>query len=317
MYLCLVDEGRKLVTSDVKGLKLYELGEGDPKQIAEVDQLGEVPFFEQSASGERLTHANGLIARSFTPLGLGVHWADAPSNIGLYSASDLKTILVFDAKQRLDHESLALSPDGRILGSVLRGAGAVAYDAATGAELWRLPGEIASGTSWSSDGRYLALGETGQGGGKLTLVDATAAPVKHALPPPSSSTGLNDSPFSSAFSRDGRVAFTSSSWGQGAVSVYDAATRKEVWSLGISVVGEEDAEQWPAIELGFALDDSLIVAVQNGLAQAFRSKDGTPLGKIEYEPADSQYFAVDSARRRLWIGRDGAPAYLSFPDDWT
>jgi WD40 repeat protein len=316
MYLCVVDEGRKLVTSDVNGLKLYELGEGDPEQIAEVDQPGELPFFEQSASGERLTHANGVVARSFTPVGLGAHWTEAPSNIGLYSASDLKTLLVFDAKQRLDHESLALSPDARILGSVLRGAGAVAFDARTGAELWRVPGEIASGTSWSSDGRYLALGETGQGGGTLTLIDVAASPVKQSLRPPSSKTGLYDSPFASAFSRDGRVAFTSSSWGQGGVSVYDAATQKEIWSLGISVIGEEDAEQWPAIELAFALDDALILAVQNGLVQAFRSKDGTPLGSIEFETADAQYFAVDSARRRLWIGRDGAPAHLSFRDDW-
>jgi hypothetical protein len=307
------------VTSDAEGLTLFELdAAGEPKPITSVAQPGQLPFFEQSPAGERMTHANGIVARSFTPLDAKEHWTNAPSSVGIHSAKDLSVRAVHDLGTRLDHQSLALSPDGKLLASVLRGAGAVVFDVASGQKLWELAGEIGSGTSWSPDGRWLALGETGQGGGVLTLIDAHADPQrKVALRPPSSGVGLYDSPFSSAFSRDGsRVVFTSSSWGKAGISVYDGASHTEVWCKEMPTTDEEDAENWLAPEVAFALDDSLVLAVQDGLARAFRAADGAELSQLSYAPAASRNFAVDSHRRRIWLGRGGNPSFEPFPDDW-
>lgn len=326
MYVVLIDRGRRLVTSDAQRLRLYQLdgsldGES-PRLIAEVEQPGEVPYFEQSPAGERLAHGGGIVARSFTPLGLSEHWTEAPTSVGLYAEADLSPIAVLDLAHRLDHESLALSPDGRTIGSVSRGSGAMAFDASTGEQRWLLPGEIASGTSWSPDGRWLALGETGQADGELTLVDTRPEgggdPVKHVLPAPSSGTDLCDSPFRSMFTRDGRhVIFTSASWGEGGVAVYDVATREELWSASFSTADDdEELESWPAPEVDLALDDSLVLVGQDGLVQAYRAADGEELSPLEFERADARYFAADSARRGVWVTRGGEPVLVPFPADW-
>jgi hypothetical protein len=290
MYVVLVDGGRRLVTSDAQRLRLHSLDEalagGSPRMLAEVEQPGEVPYFEQSPAGERLAHGGGIVARSFTPLGLSEHWTEAPTSVGLYAEADLSPIAVLELAHRLDHESLALSPDGRTLGSVSRGSGAIAFDARTGEQQWLLPGTIASGTSWSADGRWLAVGETDQGDGVLTLVDTRpdggGEPVKHELPDPKAKIGLDDSPFRSIFSRDGRfVVFTSASWGTGGVSAYAVAARKELWSAAFELTGDdEEAESWPAPEVDLALDDSLVLVGQDGLVQAFRATDGKPISPL-------------------------------------
>ncbi len=320
MYVILVDEGRRLITSDARALRLYDPS-GETELVTEVEAPGELPFFEKSPSGERMTHAGGVVARSFTPLGLDVHWVSAPSSVALYSATDLRRLALLELGQRLDHESLSLSPDGRLLASVARGGGAVVFDADTGAKRWQLDGEIASGICWSPDGRHLALGETGQGGGELTLIDTTpasgGAPEKLSLPPPTSKCGLFDSPYRTAFSGDGRlVVFTSASWGSAGVSLYDVATRAEAWSVSMPTTDGEDVEHWLAPEVTFALDDRLILAGQDGLVQAFRTADGHELSRLEYERADARYFAADTGRRRIWLTRGGQPASVAFPDDW-
>lgn len=322
MYVVLVDGGRRLVTSDARRLRLHGLDGGSPRMLAEVEQPGEVPYFEQSPAGERLTHGGGIVARSFTPLGRSEHWTETPTSVGLYAEADLSTIAVLDLAHRLDHESLALSPDGRTIGSVSRGSGAIAFDARTGEQRWLLPGEISSGTSWSPDGRWLALGETGQGGGDYKLVDtrpeAGGDPVEHLLPQPTAEFPLYDSPFRSAFARDGRfVVFTGSAWGTGGVAVYDVATRQELWSTAIDVTGDdEESESWLAPEVDLALDDSLVLVGQDGLVLAFRAADGTPLSSLEFERADARYFAADSTRRGVWVTRGGEPVLVPFPDDW-
>jgi WD40 repeat protein len=326
MYVVLVDGGRRLVTSDAQRLRLYSLDgaldEGTPRMLAEVEQPGEVPYFEQSPAGERLAHGGGIVARSFTPLGLSEHWTEAPTSVGLYAEADLAPIAVLDLAHRLDHESLALSPDGRTIASVSRGSGAIAFDASTGEQRWMLRGEIASGTSWSPDGRFLALGETGQAGGDLTLVDPRpeggGEPVKHELSAPSSEAGLCDSPFRSTFTRDGRlVIFTSASWGEGGVAVYDVATRQERWSATFPTADDdEELESWPAPEVDLGLDDALVLVGQDGRVQAYRTADGKPLSSLEFERADARYFAADSNRRGVWVTRGGEPVLVPFPDDW-
>lgn len=321
MYVVLVDGGRRLVTSDAERLCLYELDGGAPRRVVVVEQAGEQPFFEQSPAGERLTRGGGIVARSFTPKGLEEHWADAPTSVGLYAEADLATLAVHDLGERLDHESLALSPDGQRIASVSRGSGAIVFDAKTGLPRWGLEGEIASGVSWSPDGRWLALGESGQDDGELTLIDTRpeggGEPQKHVLAPPSAGGGLNDSPFRTVFSRDGRwVVFTSASWGAGGVAAYDVGTREELWSVEFPTTDDEDVESWLAPEVDLALDDALVLVGQDGRVQAFRAADGTELSCLEHPPADSRYFAVDSARGGVWVTRGGTPELVPFPADW-
>jgi WD40 repeat protein len=327
MYVALVNGGRRLVTSDAQRLCLYDLGDGRPRRVTQLDQPGELPYFEQSPAGERLTHGGGggggggIVARSFTPCGRSEHWTEAPTSVGLYAEADLSTIAVLDLQHRLDHESLALSPDGLLIASVSRGSGPIVFDARTGEQRWVLPGEIASGVSWSPDGRWLALGETGQADGELTLVDTQPTsggkPIKHVLPHPQAEIGLYDSPFRSMFSRDGRwVVFTSASWGVGGVSVYDVATRQERWSVDLPTTDEEEAESWPAPEVDLAQGDGLVLVGQDGRVQAFRATNGDSLSRLEHERADARYFAADSARRGLWVTRGGEPVLVPFPDDW-
>ena len=320
MYVLLIDEGRRLVTSDATLLRLYDL-DGQPKRLAQVEQAGELPFFEQSPAGERLARGPGFVARSFTPLGSPEHWTATATCVGIHAEADLAPLRLLALGERLDHESLAVSPDGSSLASVSRGAGAVVFDAMSGAKRWELPGDIASGPSWSPDGRYLALGETDQDGGVLTLIDTRpdqgGAPEKHELPDPEYGSGLNDSPFCSRFTSDGRkLLFTSCAWGLAGVVAYEVATRTELWSVDMDATGEEDAETWSAPELDLALDDALVLVGQDGRVQAFRLADGKELSRLEFEPADSRHFAADSCRRGVWITRAGEPVLEPFPADW-
>ena len=82
MYILLVDQGRRLVTSDVRGLRLYTL-DGEPKLVTELEQPGQRPFFEKSPGGERLIGAGDVVARSVTPLGGDAHWTATPTSVGV------------------------------------------------------------------------------------------------------------------------------------------------------------------------------------------------------------------------------------------
>lgn len=323
MYVLLIDQGRRLVTSDAERLRLHDVEQpGEPRRMAEVEQPGELPFFDQSPAGERIAAAAGIVARSFTPLRAETHWVETPTQIGLYAAGDLAPIRVLEVGERLDHDSLALSPDGSRIASVSRGGGLAVFDATTGERLVSLDGDIASGTSFSPDGRYVALGETDQGGGVLTLVDLRpaggGAPVKHQLPEPEYGSGLNDSPFCSRFTADGsKLIFTSAAWGRVGVVVYDVAKRIELWSSDLDMVGDEEAESWPAAELELALGDGLVLVGQEGIVQAFTMQGGETLSSLEFEPGDSRHFAADSRRRGIWITREGEPVLIPFPADWV
>jgi hypothetical protein len=319
MYILLIDQGRRLVTSDAERLCLYDV-EGEPRRLAVVEQPGELPYFDQSPAGERIASAAGIVARSFTPLGAETHWTSTPTKIGFYAAADLAPIRVVEVGERLDHDSLALSPDGSQLASVSRGGGLAVFDAKTGERRVSLAGDIASGTSFSPNGHYVALGETDQGGGVLTLVELRPAgggePVKHELPEPKRGSGLNDSPFCSRFTADGtKLIFTSAAWGLAGVVVYDVATREELWSAQMDMVGDEEAESWPAPELELALDDALVLVGQEGLVQAFAG--GEERSPLEFDAGDSRHFAADSRRRGIWITRKGEPVLVPFPADWV
>jgi hypothetical protein len=227
---------------------------------------------------------------------------------------------VLEVGERLDHDSLALSPDASRIASVSRGGGLAVFDATTGARVVSLDGDIASGTSVSPDGRHVALGETDQGGGVLTLVELPAgggAAVEHQLPDPEYGSGLADSPFCSRFSADGsKLIFTSAAWGRVGVVVYDVATRAELWSSDMDMMGDEEAESWPAAELDLALGDALVLVGQEGLVRAFTMQGGEQRTPLEFDPGDSRHFAADSRRRGVWITRAGEPVLVPFPADW-
>ncbi len=314
MYVCLIEGGARLATSDAKRIVLWDLSAAAPVQIAEVAQEGQIPFFTRSPAGERLTVAAGLIARSYTPLG-SKHWTSVPSHVGIYRDTDLTEVVQLELGVRLDHETLALSPDGSALVSTLRGAGPIAFDAKTGAELWRVEGSIGSGASWSSNG-LVAAGSTDQGPGELFLVDVEDR-TKRSLPKPSSKAPLYDAPFRSVFSKDGSVvAFSCQAWGSAGVTLYDTETLAERWAHTPQVVGDEEAEFWDAPELDFAFDDALVLAGQHGRVDAYRTADGSERTQLEFDPPDASYFAADSDRRCVWVTRKGQPTPIPMPKDW-
>jgi len=311
----------RLLTSDATHLRLYDLTTSPPSLLAEVVQPGQVCVFGEDPAGEAIAVRDGLVARSFTPLETR-SWTEAPSHVGLYMASDLSLIRHLELPVRLDHQSLALGPDARSIVSVFRGAGGIAFDAETGDEQWRLPGEIGSGTSVSPEGRWVAMGETGQGGGFFTLIDTQAAggPDKIQLDPPSSRAPLYDSPFESMFTADGRfVLFTSSAWGRSGLACYpvDPDQTAEHWSRIIdSPPDDEESEFWDAPWLQLALGDTLALAGDAGFILAVRIDSGDALDPLVYDAADDFRFAADSKRRCVWVTRHKAPAPVPFPDDW-
>jgi hypothetical protein len=316
MYVCLVGEGARLATSDAKGIALWDLKGDAPTKIAEVVQEGQLPFFTGSPAGERMTAAAGVVARSYTALGSKTHWVRQHTHVGIYRATDLSEVAQLDLAVRLDHQTLALSPDGSTLVSTLRGEGPIAFDAKAGAEVWRVDGSIGSGASWSPGSNLVAAGSTDQGPGELFLVHV-ADRTKQTLPRPSSKAPLYDSPFRSVFSTDGSwVVFSCQAWGAAGVTAYDTATASERWAAEPRVVANEEAEFWDAPELDLAFDDALVLAGQHGRVVAYQSADGTELSELEFDPPDAFYFAADSVRRCIWVTRAGQPTAIPMPSDW-
>ena len=105
------------------------------------------------------------------------------------------------------------------------------FDAATGAVRGANGSSIPSGPSFSPDGLTLLAGAADQGSGAVLAFDLTAVndgtlSMSQLSPPGRGHPGLDDAPFFSVFSRDGRyAALSNESWGGRGVCVYDMSGR--------------------------------------------------------------------------------------------
>lgn len=309
-----------LIACDAQDLHLYDIFGGEPVLVASRSEPSDINPFGEDPTGERVTRVqSGLFARSFTDADQEGHWSARHTQVGLYDLS-LNEVARFSTGQRLDETSLALSPDGARLASVQSGGGPVIFDARTGEVRHSHEGHMGSAAAWSPDGRTLAAGDSGQGGGELYLLDldAEGTPSRRALPRPTSGSPLYDSPYCAGFSPDGAlVAFTNAAWGSRGVTVYEVVSGQERWSIKTGMLEEsEDEEFWFALELDFALGGSvLLVGIEEGL-QAYRTKGGAPLSALPCEGSTTQYFAADDLRRRVWFTNEEGLAWESYPEDW-
>jgi WD40 repeat protein len=320
MQLLFDERTDRLITSDAATVRVYDGASDPPTQLGAHERLGEVCVFSQDPTGERIAGVvAGRFARAFTPPGQGVHWSRALTSIGIYDLALGERVLAIG--RRLDPRSLALSPDGSRIAASSYGAGVIVIDVTSGAILWEHDGDISSGVAWSPDGRWIAVGETGQGGGTLSLLDPLGADdgAKRKLPAPSKAPGLYDSPFQACFTSDGAtVAFANASWGGRGLSLYDVGSAQERWSVTFERASEdEDADDdWAALDVAFVVEDAVVVTgVEQGV-RAYRVADGTELSALDAAGA-SPYFAVDRGRRRVWLSFDGELVARRFPDDWA
>lgn len=312
-------EGDRLVMSDEEGVRVYDLSGPGPALLAQAQVAALANPFAEHKDGEQLSEVRGgVFARMFTVAKGKKHWTELPTHITLYDMA-LTPLVTYAVELRLDAASLSLSPDGAALASVDYGGGVVVFDARTGAILRSADGSIASGTSWSPDGRMIAAGDTDQDDGALYMLelDDEAELTRHDLPAPSSEVPLYDSPFASAWSPDGALcAISSAAWGERGVSVYDVAACDERWSAGYRLDGDEDAESWSALEVAFVAGGAVVIAGVEGELKAWRAEDGVELSAMACEGASSACFAADEARRCVWFDRGGEPAREDYPEDW-
>lgn len=312
--------GSSLIGCDSEVVRLYDVSDGTARLVAERRDPSVLNAFLPDPAGEKVSRIeNGRFARSVTAPGQSGHWASQRSTVAVYDLT-LNEQSRFES-QRLGDRSLALSPDGEVIASVARGAGVVGFDARSGARRFEEPGAIASGVSWSPDGRWIAAGDTDQSGGQLYLLDMTAdaGERRRALPAPSSRAPLFDAHYESLFTSDSQlVAFCSAAWGQHGVVVYDVATGTERWSETFMAEGddEEEVEEWNSLELDLAADGRVLVAGIEHALFAWRVADGEVLTTLFCEGASALYFAVDEERRCVWFIREGAIASEPWPENW-
>lgn len=312
-------DGDRLVMSDKRGVKLYDISGAQPALLAQVEVAVLADPFAEHSDGEQISQVvSGVFARMFTVEQGKKHWTELSPHITLYDMA-LTPLVTYEAALRLDAASLSLSPDGAQLASVDHGGGVVVFDARTGSILRSADGCIASGTSWSPDGRMIAAGDTDQDDGELYVLELTGEDelTRHELPAPSSDAPLNDSPYASTWSPDGAlVAISCAAWGERGVTVYDVAARDERWSALYDLDGDEDAESWQALEVAFVAGGAVVIAGVEGGVRAWRAADGAKLKKLTCKGASSTGFAADEARRCIWYDRKGEPARADYPEDW-
>lgn len=310
MRISLDPSQRRLASLDGSTLRFYDVSGGAPLEVA----------------AQQVTNGRVLVACDAC---LGVlTGAVSPAGASLRKAS----VLRFDWDGRelgatpvpeVDRNALSLTSDGaRFVVTVWSKCEVTLFDAAGGEPLGGAGDNIPSGASISPDGSRIIAGAADQGSGAILLFDPTAIrdgvmPFEE-LPAPKKSPGLDDAPYFSVFSRDGKLAaITNQTWGGRGLFVYDVAARKPVWSAAFDVEEEMDTEEWFPEPVAFTSDGGLVLLAAPGAVSAFRAADGAPLGDLRVTNGDGRCgFAVQDSKRRIWVPGP-APVAYAFPEKWS
>jgi hypothetical protein len=221
----------------------------------------------------------------------------------------------------VDRHGLSLSADGSRLAVTDWKKGQVTVlDATTGARLGGAGESIPSGASLSPDGAFAIAGTADQGEGAILFFEVHKAAggklPMHELPPPKSKIGLDDAPYFSAFSPDGRLAALSNeSWGGRGLFVYDVEARRPLWSAALPSSGEEP-EEWSPPLFTFAHQGKLLLVRYPGAVRAYRAVDGVKLGEIEAKGEGFDGLAADDHGLRVLLPGP-QPIALPYPAAWT
>lgn len=220
----------------------------------------------------------------------------------------------------VDRHGLSLSSDGAwmVVTDWTKGKVTV-LDARTGERLGGAGKSIPSGASLSPDGTLAIAGAADQGDGAILIFEVRGAKdgklPMHELPPPRSKVGLDDAPYFSAFSTDGKLAAVSNeSWGGRGVFMYDIEARKPLWSAELPSSGEEP-EEWSPPLFTFADQGRLLLVRSLEAVVAYRATDGVRLGEIKIKGKGLDGLAADDQGARVLLpGPEPLP--LAYPADW-
>lgn len=221
--------------------------------------------------------------------------------------------------------TLSPSRDGtRVVASNWKTGWITVYDAATGAVLGANGESIPSGPSFSPDGTTILAGAADQGDGEVLRFDVTQVKkgrmaMKRLPKPGRGHPGLDDAPYFSVFSSDGRyAALSNETWGGRGLCVYDMTASVPLWSLALPG-SDEEPEAWFAFQAAFASLDRVALYAGPRELRAYVAEDGRPLGAVALPGEGRRGFALDEAFWRVWVPgatADAAPIAVPMPDAW-
>jgi hypothetical protein len=221
----------------------------------------------------------------------------------------------------VDRHGLSFSSDGaRMVLTDWKKGQVTVLDAETGKRLGGAGQAIPSGASLSPDGTLAIAGAADQGEGDILLFEVGAAAggelPMHRLPPPKCKVGLDDAPYFSAFSPDGKLAAISNeSWGGRGIFMYDIQTRKPVWSATLPSSGEEP-EEWSPPLFTFADQGKLLLVRALEAVVAYRAMDGTRLGEVKAKGTGFDGLAADDQGLRVLLPGP-VPVEVAYPEGWV
>lgn len=304
MQIAAHPEGQKIALLGANQLRLFS---ANLQAIATVD----LPSCKQlAASGVSVAVLTGKLSVA------GASFSGATVHLFSWDLTPLGKIAVGE----VDRHGLSLSADGALLVVTDWKTGKVTvYDTRTGKRVGGAGESIPSGASLSPDGVFAIAGAADQGDGAILFFEVSKAAdgklPMHELPPPKSKIGLDDAPYFSAFSPDGKLAALSNeSWGGRGLFVYDIKARKPLWSVELPSSSEEP-EEWSPPLFTFANQGKLLLVRCPGVIRAYRATDGFKLGEIAAKGEGVDGLAADDSASRVLLPGD-TPTALPYPTTW-